>query len=517
MRLIRISLITGLLLSCSVNARAQCKPGDPVGYFEGTVKSQEAGELKVSLNLRCANHQFQGEMSTPVGEFSIKGGNFDSGRLGLQFDAGGDVGTIEAQIDGPTLQGSFHLGNDSGPVNLRRVGDPKPPKAKEPTLNLTPEQWREDLKFFATELPKRHANAFQYVSRERFEAEVAALYHNIDHLNADEIYAGMDRIANMIGDGHTFIRLPPDDATFPLLLRQFGDETRVAAVTGGNENALGARVLKVQDVPISRAREVLKAFTPSAETEILANARIDGFLTNGMLLHGIGIISNRNTAHYTLADDKGTEFTLEVRALLPADASRREWLPAYKDQRPLFRQKPEDDFWYVYLPDVRTIYCSFRGYQNLAEKSRGLFDLINQKQPDKLVIDLRLNGGGDFAKGLKYIIDPIKSIPNINRKGHLFVLIGPSTFSAAMSNSAHFRFQTNAMLVGQTIGERPNSYQESRELPLPNSHLVLRYSTQLYRFVEKGENLIRPDKEIIPTWDDYRSGRDPVLDWILKQ
>jgi hypothetical protein len=96
-------------------------------------------------------------------------------------------------------------------------------------------------------------------------------------------------------------------------------------------------------------------------------------------------------------------------------------------------------------------------------------------------------------------------------------LIGPDTFSAAMSNSAHFRARTNALLVGEPIGEKPNSYQESRQLTLPNSHLLVRYSVRFYRFVESGENLIRPDQEIVPSWNDFKSGRDPVLEWVLKQ
>jgi hypothetical protein len=131
------------------------------------------------------------------------------------------------------------------------------------------------------------------------------------------------------------------------------------------------------------------------------------------------------------------------------------------------------------------------------------------------VIDVRLNGGGDYEKGLKYLVHPIRDLPEINRKGHLFILVGPNTFSAAMSNSAHFRYQTNAILVGQQIGERPNSYQEVREMKLPNSGWTVRYSVKFYKFVETGENVIQPDQEIIPSSDDYRSGRDPVLEWVL--
>jgi hypothetical protein len=84
-----------------------------------------------------------------------------------------------------------------------------------------------------------------------------------------------------------------------------------------------------------------------------------------------------------------------------------------------------------------------------------------------------------------------------------------------MSNSAHFRYQTNAILVGQQIGEKPNSYQEVRETKLPNSGWTVRYSVKFYKFVETGENVIRPDLEIVPSWDDYRSGRDLALERVL--
>jgi hypothetical protein len=97
------------------------------------------------------------------------------------------------------------------------------------------------------------------------------------------------------------------------------------------------------------------------------------------------------------------------------------------------------------------------------------------------------------------------------------VLVGAETFSAAMNNAAQLQDETNAILVGETIGERPNSYQEPRQFQLPNSHLIVRASTRYYTFRKTGENAVRPDKEIIPTWDDVKAGRDPVLDWTLAQ
>ncbi len=388
----------------------------------------------------------------------------------------------------------------------------EPAKPAGPTLDLTPSQWREDLQFFARELPKRHANAFHHTPRERFEAAVADVERRLDRMNGDEVVMALERVANLIGDGHTNVQFPQDRANLPLNVVRFGDDYRVTQVARDRENALGARVVKVGDIPIARAREMLLPLTPQDETPWLAEGRIQGFLTTGMVLHGCGIIPDRTNASYTLSDDTGREFTDDFRALPPGE--RPEWITAYKET-PLFRQQPGKRFWFSYLPDSKTVYCNFRGYEGLGPKARALLKLVAEKHPDKLVIDLRLNGGGDYTEGLRHLVRPVKALPDINKKGHLFVLIGPSTFSAAMSNSAHFRTQTAAILVGEPIGEKPNSYQESRRMTLPNSGLVVGYSVRFYKFVEGGENAIRPDKEIAPSWEQYKAGRDPVLEWVL--
>jgi hypothetical protein len=500
-------------LSLLPQAQAGCKPNDPVGYFEGTATSRQAGRLDVSLNLRCDTGRYAGELTTPVGVYAVKEGNFQTGRLHLDLQSGADSITVEAVFDATTLRGTFTAADDGGPVELRRTGDARNPAVAR-GLNPSPPQWREDLDFLARELPKRHADAFHFISRERFQAEVAELRGRLDHLNSDEIYSDMDRIANLIGDGHTYIEVPEDSANLPIDIQRFGEEYRVVATAAGNEKALGMRVIKIQDTPIARAAELLLSLTPADETPVLRDSRVAGFLTTGILLHGMGIVPDRNTAHYTLADDSAKEFAMDVHAVAPAENAKLNWTFAFKE-RPLFRQRPQDTFWCTWLPGARTVYCSFRGYKDLASRSKELYDLIARQHPDKVVIDMRLNGGGDYTEGLRYLVHPLRDLPDINRKGHLFVLVGPSTFSAAMSNSAHFRYQTNAILAGQQIGERPNSYQEGREMKLPNSHWTVRYSVKFYKFVETGENVIRPDHEIVPSWDDYRAGHDPVMEWVL--
>ena len=95
------------------------------------------------------------------------------------------------------------------------------------------------------------------------------------------------------------------------------------------------------------------------------------------------------------------------------------------------------------------------------------------------------------------------------------MIVGRRTFSAALANAIDFRKDTNAILVGEPIGERPNSYSENDEMTLPNSRLVVSYSTRYYKFVDEDVPAVLPDVRIDPSWPEFRAGRDPVMDWIL--
>src|SRR5438132_767122 len=380
-----------------------CQPGDPKGYFTGTATSQQSGALEVSLNLRCAEGRYNGELVTPLGTFAVTGGRANSSHLHLLFTAGPDVGTLDATLSADTVRGGFAVSGDSGVIALRRVGETRPDGWDTPTLDLDAARWRQDLAFFAHEIVARHSNAFHSLPRHRFDS----------------------------------------------------------------------------------------------------------------LVTGLDLTSAREVGTLTLADDAGHHFSFEAHAVPMNVADASPWTHVFTS-RPLYLQHPDQAFWHQYLPEARTVYCSFRGYDSLSTRAADLLALVERTRPDKLVIDMRQNGGGDYTLGLRYLVEPISRLSHLNRRGHLFVAIGTNTFSAGMANAAQFRTRTAAVLVGQMIGEKPNSFQEAREMRLPNSHLRVRYSTQYYHFVVQGPNAVRPDHAIAPTWADYRGGRDSVLEWILR-
>ena len=385
------------------------------------------------------------------------------------------------------------------------------------------EQWREDLRYFARELPKRHKNLYHAVSRGEFERAVAELDQAVPSLEDHQIVVRMVQIAASVGDGHTGVHLPAYFKRYPLRLHWFGPELRVTAAGDGQASALGLRLVKIGDLGIDEVRARVATCFPSAanENEWLELNTSPAFVIVSEVLHTLGIVPDLGPASFTFEDDEGKPLVLEIAPVWLQFVEGRPTLkltPAVKpEDQPITRPRPGEPLWFTYLPDSQTVYANFSSYDSLGASAKKLFQLVDERPTKRLVIDLRQNGGGDFFVGRKHLIEPVKARPEINQKGKLFVLVGRRTFSAAMVNAIDFRKDTQAILVGEPIGERPNSYSENDEMTLPNSRVVVSYSTRYYQFLDEDVPAVLPDQRIDPSWTDFAAGRDPVLDWVLAQ
>ncbi|MDQ2878013.1 MAG: S41 family peptidase, partial [Pseudomonadota bacterium] len=327
--------------------------------------------------------------------------------------------------------------------------------------------WRADLALFADQLPKRHANAFHFTSRARFEREITDLDKALPMLSADAFWVGLARIEASIGDGHTFMRMPADAPMFGIAFERFGSDYRVVAIAPDVTDTapLGARLVAIGGVPLGRIEPKIMALSPADETDALRQARAQELLDSGVVLHGLGLIPDDHAARYTFADDRGRTFSRDLQAEpLPP---RPTWKSVVHNP-PLSQRSASESLWCTTAAPA-TVYCNFRSYKDLGEQASKVLTALDAAKARRLVIDLRDNGGGNFCEGLDDLVLPIARRPAINRDGGLFVLVGPQTFSAAMSNAAHFRQLTHAVLVGAPIGEKPDSYQEIDGLTLPHT------------------------------------------------
>src|SRR5215203_2114114 len=94
------------------------------------------------------------------------------------------------------------------------------------------ERWREDVRFYAAELPRRHINPFSQLSKDDFEREVKRLEGRVPKMSDDDIYFALMRITAAVGDGHTgvgYYQLPT--SRFPLRFSHFRDGWFVTRTT----------------------------------------------------------------------------------------------------------------------------------------------------------------------------------------------------------------------------------------------------------------------------------------------
>jgi len=508
-----LAALTLFLAGTTAAVAAPC--GGPTGLYTGSASTSSGTTAEITLNLYCDKADYAAQLFTSMGDFAVKAASGAPGHAEVNFDSGASLGTLSLTESGTALAGIFTLADDKGTIALTRAGDALAADAMAPRLDLTPAQWHEDLRTLAVELPKHHANAFFLLSRAKFDAEVAALDKRIDTANTDEIFVGLQQIVKSIGDGHTGLGTPPPDRrVMPIQAMRFGKDLRIVAAGPGLDRLLGARIVKIAGHPIEDVWRRVLTLTPQGELMQLRQSDALVYLARGYALHGLGITAERTHALYTLKDDKGHVFTADVEGLAPHQSVD---MKSGFSGAALRLQSPDDSFWCKDLADRHAVYCAWHGYQDLKAKAAAMFALLASAKPAKLIVDMRDNGGGDNTIGDAELVKPILANADLNRRGRFFVLIGPETFSAAMNNAAQFQDETKAILVGETIGEKPNSYQEPRQFRLPNSHLVVRASTLWYAFRKTGPNVVAPDKTIIPTWDDVKNGRDPVLDWVLAQ
>jgi hypothetical protein len=380
---------------------------------------------------------------------------------------------------------------------------------------LTAEQWRQDLEFFANEIRTKHRDPFHFIRKAEFEQAVSNLHQRIPSMKNYEVVTGFHHLTALIGDGHTFLETTGLYARFPLEGFWFGDDLRVIHADPEYREALGARIVSIGSASIEEARKRIQQFVPQAENQwyVLNSSALQ--LMRAELLAAVGVLPHPGPADFTFEDDSGRRFKLRIRPV-PAGASESGKVAI--EPLPLPFRNPEAALWFTYLADSKTVYVNFRSYQDLETESARLWEYVGRQPAQRLIIDMRWNQGGNFTKGREYLIYKLIFMPALNRAGHLFVITGRGAFSAGMTNITDFRRETEAILVGEPTGARPNGYQENHMFSLPLSKLRFSCSMLKYRFQPDSEaDAVFPDQRIDPDWQSFRAGKDAALQWILER
>ena len=140
---------------------------------------------------------------------------------------------------------------------------------------------------------------------------------------------------------------------------------------------------------------------------------------------------------------------------------------------------------------------------------------IDREGVDRFILDLRNNTGGDSSVA-RPLIRALATHERLNVKGRIYVLIGRATFSSAMMNALEMRNRTEALLLGEPTGQKPNSFGEIISVDLEGTDLKLQVSTRYFHQIADGDPAaIFPDVEVGISAEQYFAGEDPVLEAAL--
>ena len=404
-------------------------------------------------------------------------------------------------------------------------------------------QMRRGVEILVETIASRHPDPYRHFSRREWKEHTQAAIENAGYGNEVSYYADLQQLAGMVGDVHTSVfPLPGSNVLkefFDISVWDFDDGLYIRAAAPPYEHLVGAKILAVQGIPADDAWATIMKKLPT-ENEWMSSYTAAFHMQFPAYLHALGLGDTAETSRWTLLMPGGEIEDVDMvasnssgyREALSMSLGIKDadgWTEGHDELSapPLWLKNRERNYWYEYLEDAGAVYMQFalprydsnRPYEPfLAE----MFGFIREHDDvDKLIIDLRLNGGGsDYM--IVALLNHIVQTPKIDRPGHLFVLMGRLTQSAGVTFVVKMAPVTHAIFVGEPVGAHPNYFNgpwgNHPAMALPGTDIVFRVSTIMEQHSDPIDNrhYIAPDIPTTMTYANYATGRDPALEAALR-
>lgn len=394
-------------------------------------------------------------------------------------------------------------------------------------------QWQEDLRFIQNTIHKDYSFLFVKTTKQEFDTQVEALYNDIPNLGPHEIKVGITRLIASFKYGHTGVHYNQKSINFhslPFNLYEFKDGIYIQGVHKSYKKALGAKVLKINNIPIEEALEKI-APVVNAENSQFFKAYGINYLGSPEVLHAQKITKTLQNEVTLTLEKNGKVFTQPFTAMGDGEGvpthrgfveQDENWLDA-RDQSntPLYLKNLDKIYYSEHITEEKAMYVRHSRIGDEAKESTKdfygrVFDAVEQQDVDKLIIDLRLNGGGNNYLN-KPIITGIIKTEKINKIGKLFVIIGRRTFSACQNLVNELDNYTNVIFAGEPTAENINFWGDNRPVKLPNSEIDISLSYLWWQDKPALENADWTAASIPVTmsFEEYENNQDPVLEAAL--
>lgn len=250
--------------------------------------------------------------------------------------------------------------------------------------------------------------------------------------------------------------------------------------------------------------------------------------------------SERDMAMVADAPDPNSTSVYSSDAYLPprhiADEGK-DWAPLLRRDAdmPQFLRQYDKPFHTAWWPEQHMHYVQFRSNMDepghpIAAFTERVEREILANNPRFIVLDLRLNQGGDLTKTASLMKRLAKLSDSIK---HVYVLTSAWTFSAGNVSLALVKQHggNKVTVIGEPAGDRVRIWAEGGSFELPNSKIRVGYATGLHDysqpcwrergcywvalFIPMHVQSFDPDVRVPYTFDDYILLRDPMLEKAL--
>jgi hypothetical protein len=122
MTLLSVALLVTFYATASARTFNQAQGTDNLsGKYEGIAKSDQLGDIPLTVEIKNDNGKLSGKIDTPQGPAAITSGSYADGKITMKFDAGGNEGTVTATMAGDKITGKWELGGQGGPLELKKA------------------------------------------------------------------------------------------------------------------------------------------------------------------------------------------------------------------------------------------------------------------------------------------------------------------------------------------------------------------------------------------------------------
>lgn len=392
--------------------------------------------------------------------------------------------------------------------------------------------------------------SYSRASRAEAERMLAQLRTDAADLNHEQFVLRVAEIAALADNGHTSIgenAFKKNTPRLPLRTYQFADGLYVVWTAPELSDLLGARIDTIDGHSIASIHAATRRYVGG--TDAHRQRLLAPMLESPALLQAAGLASSRDALTLRGVLSSGAPFERRIDAEQRGrsawvSSSQRLLFPVWNGAPmvglmhdgaalPAYLRHRSDLFSLESLPEGG-LYIGLAHNADTDDLPIATFldratTRINAEHPAYVVLDMRMNGGGDYTTTYAFA----RALPQIANGAPIYVFTSPWTFSAAITTIAALKDAggDQVVIVGENVGDRLDFWAEGGSFNLPNAFVQVHYAsgrhvyngpcsdrTTCFWLNERYPVRVRtlaPDIAAPLTFAAYRDLRDPALDAVL--